>query len=174
MTINVPSVLLLAAMTLHADKAAAQQPAPTACTEPEFHQFDFWIGSWAVSSQGGAAGHNTIVPFAGGCALLENWAGADGSNGKSINAWRPGERRWTQHWVGSGGSILDLSGGLVNGRMVLAGPVRQTSKGPVMDRITWTPVSPDEVRQVWELSADNGATWSSIFDGTYTRRAAPE
>jgi len=172
MKINVLSALLLAAMTLHAREAAAQQPAQAACTEPEFHQFDFWIGTWAVSSQGAPAGRNTIVPFADGCALLENWTGADGSSGKSINVWRPTERRWTQHWVGSGGSILDLAGGLVDGRMVLTGAIRQTPKGPVMDRITWTPVSPNEVRQVWELSADNGATWSSVFDGTYTRQAS--
>ncbi len=172
MKINVLSVLLLAAMTVHSSEAAAQQPAPPACNEPEFHQFDFWIGTWAVSSQGAPVGHNTIVPFAGGCALLENWTGADGSSGKSINAWQPTQRHWTQHWVGSGGAILDLSGGLVDGRMVLVGTVRKTPKGPVMDRITWTPVSPNEVRQVWDLSADNGTTWNSIFDGTYTRKAS--
>lgn len=172
MKINVLCTLLLAATALHAGEAAAQQSAQAACTEPEFHQFDFWIGTWAVSSQGASVGHNTIVPFAGGCALLENWTGADGSSGKSINAWRLAERRWTQRWVGSGGTILDLSGALVDGRMVLTGSIRQTPKGPVMDRITWTPLGPDEVRQVWELSADNGTTWNGIFDGTYTRKAS--
>lgn len=174
MKINVLSVLLLAATTLHAGEPTTQPPATSVCAEPEFHQFGFWIGTWEVSAHGTTAGHNTIMPFAGGCALLESWTGSDGSSGKSINVWRPTERRWTQHWVGSGGTILDLVGGLVDGRMVLTGPVRQTPKGPVMDRIIWTPVTANEVRQVWELSTDNGATWSGLFNGTYTRKVAPE
>lgn len=172
MKIILSFLLMLVATTPQAGESAAQPPKPSACTEPGFHQFDFWIGTWEVSSQGTAAGHNTIMPFAGGCALLENWTGVDGGKGKSINLWRPAEQRWTQHWVGSDGSILDLSGGLVDGRMELAGPVRQTPKGPVMARITWTPVSENEVRQVWELSLDNGATWRSNFDGSYIRAGA--
>ena len=172
MKIHVLSMILLAATTVHAGEASSQHNASAACNGPEFHQFDFWIGNWEVSSQGQVVGHNTITPIADGCALLENWTGADDSSGKSINAWRPTEQRWTQHWVGSGGTILDLTGGLAEGRMVLTGPLRQTPKGPVLDRITWTPVSPNEVRQVWELSSDDGAVWSIVFDGTYTRRSA--
>ena len=36
-------------------------------------------------------------------------------------------------------------------------------------RITWTPEG-DEVRQVWETSADDGQTWTTAFDGLYRRR----
>ena len=161
--------ILLFAVVVQADEVTAQKSPPPACAGPEFHQFDFWIGAWDVTVPRGLAGRNEIVPFAGGCALLENWVGADGSDGKSINAWSPAEKRWTQHWVGSGGTILDLSGELVEGRMVLTGAVRQTANGPLMDRISWTPVTPDQVRQLWEISTDSGTTWRTIFDGTYTR-----
>lgn len=163
------SLILFATLAMPTGEARAQQSPASACADPDFHQFDFWIGSWEVTAQGKAVGRNEIVPFAQGCALLENWTAANGSVGKSINTWRPTEKRWTQHWV-SAGTILDLSGGLVDGQMVLTGPVRQLASGPVMDRVTWTPVTRDQVRQVWELSSDNGTTWRTIFDGTYTRK----
>ncbi len=170
MKIRVLLPILLTAVVAHAREVTAQKSPPPACAGPEFHQFDLWIGSWDVTAQDRVVGHNEIVSFAGGCALLENWTAGDGSGGKSINAWRPAEKRWTQHWVGAGGTILDLSGGLVEGRMVLSGPVRQTPRGPVLDRITWTPVTPDQVRQVWEISTDSGTTWRAIFEGTYNRK----
>ena len=161
---------LVAVVAILAGDARAQTGAPQPCAGPEFHQFDFWIGTWEVTSQGKVVGHNEIIPFAGGCALLENWTATSGGGGKSINSWRPIEKRWSQHWVGSGGTILDLSGGLVEGRMVLSGAVRQTPNGPVLDRITWTPVSQNIVRQVWDISVDRGATWQPLFNGIYTRK----
>ncbi len=170
MKIRVLLPILLTAVVVHAREVTAQESPPPACAGPEFHQFDFWIGSWDVTAQDRVVGHNDIVPFAGGCGLLENWTAGDGSGGKSINAWRPTEKRWTQHWVGAGGTILDLSGGLVDGRMVLSGPARQTPNGPVLDRITWIPVSPDTVRQIWDLSTDEGTNWRTVFSGTYVRK----
>jgi hypothetical protein len=54
--------------------------------------------------------------------------------------------------------------------MVLAGsqPLRDWS-GTAHNRITWTPRSPTEVRQHWEVSTDGGTTWRTVFDGTYRR-----
>jgi len=38
-------------------------------------------------------------------------------------------------------------------------------------RITWTPsLDGSEVRQHWEVSSDDGATWQTAFDGHYRRR----
>ena len=37
------------------------------------------------------------------------------------------------------------------------------------NRITWTPRSATEVRQLWETSRDGGATWTTAFDGTYRK-----
>jgi hypothetical protein len=40
------------------------------------------------------------------------------------------------------------------------------------DRVTWTPNADGSVRQLWEKSADGGATWTTAFDGLYTRAGA--
>jgi hypothetical protein len=54
--------------------------------------------------------------------------------------------------------------------MVLEGTAPgETGAVPERQRITWTP-GPDGVRQHWESSADDGATWATAFDGRYRRR----
>ena len=77
---------------------------------------------------------------------------AGGGLGKSLNAWNSAKRQWQQFWIGSGGSVLELSGGLVGGSMVLSGSRTARDGKPVNDRITWTPNPDGSVRQLWEQS----------------------
>jgi hypothetical protein len=72
----------------------------------------------------------------------------------------------------STGSTLLLDGGLVDGSMVLEGlaPDDQDPSRQQRHRITWTPRDGD-VRQLWQVSDDNGSSWSVAFDGHY--RPAP-
>ncbi|MCF7689772.1 MAG: hypothetical protein K9M98_12265 [Cephaloticoccus sp.] len=145
---------------------SAQAPTPPA----EAHQFDFWIGEWNVTTPDGkTAGTNSIRPISGGFGLLENWQGTGGGSGKSLNTYNRAKGQWQQFWVGQGG-VLELSGGLdVQGRMVLQG-TSVTPRGTSLNRITWTPNKDGTVRQHWENSRDQGATWQTVFDGLYTRK----
>lgn len=140
-----------------------------ACAGEEHRRFDFWVGSWEVHADGDLAGRNEIRTVAGGCGLEETWSGAGGSHGTSLNYYDPADGRWHQLWVGSGGVILRLSGGMEDGRMVLGG--MRTAEGErLRDRITWSPLEGGEVRQLWEVSRDDGDTWKAVFDGRYRRR----
>lgn len=157
--------LFLAAVNL-----AAQTPPP-APLPLEARQFDFWLGDWEVTNPAGKrAGTNRIESIAGGAGLLENWTGASGYAGKSLNAWNAGRKQWQQFWVGSDGGVLELNGGLVDGRMVLTGAHEVRGKH-VVEKITWTPNSDGTVRQHWEQSADGGKTWMTAFDGLYRKKA---
>ena len=121
-------------------------------------QFDFWVGSWRVeTADRKVAGTNRITKIAGGCALLEEWSGASGMTGKSLNTFDAGRGVWHQTWVDSNGTLLVLEGRFENGAMRLA------SKS---DRITWTPLPGGRVRQVWEQLAEGGS-WKIVFDGLY-------
>ncbi|HUG97669.1 MAG TPA: hypothetical protein VMQ83_00655 [Gammaproteobacteria bacterium] len=142
------------------------------CSGDEQRQFDFWLGAWEVhDAQGEFAGHNDIRRVADGCALLEHWRGVRGGEGVSINTYEVDAKRWTQRWVGAGVTLW-LEGGLEEGRMVLTSPVpRNTPRGPVLDRITWAALDDGRVRQVWDVSVDDGANWQTIFEGYYS--AAP-
>ena len=152
--------------------AAATPPAAT-CSEPAWRQFDFWIGAWDVRGNDGAAqlkGRNTIRRV-DGCALLEEWVGAKGTTGHSLNVFDAADGKWHQFWTDSSGSVLRLSGGLVGDEMVMTGVSPSANGGaPQQQRITWSPRPDGSVRQHWE-SSDDGRTWSTAFDGIYRHRA---
>ena len=148
----------------------AQKPSP--CSGPEYRQFDFWIGDWSVTSGDQPAGTNSIHPIHGGCALQENWQGAGegGISGTSFNIYDRSSGKWHQTWVDASGTLLLLDGGLVDGVMVLSGerPARD-GKGMALHRISWTPNEDGTVRQLWEVSQDEGGNWNVLFDGLYSR-----
>lgn len=153
--------------------ASAQSPAPPACTAAEHRQFDFWVGEWEVTApNGNAAGVNRITAINGGCALREEWTGARGFTGTSLNAYDASSGRWHQTWIGSDGVLLLLDGALRDGTMELAGVTVGRDGAKTQHRIRWTPLggSPARVRQLWESSSDGGKTWAVAFDGTYRKR----
>ena len=153
--------------------AAAQAPAPVKpCQTVEHRQFDFWVGHWNVFVPSGKkAGENRIEVIADGCALLEEWTGGGGVTGKSLNIYDSHDRRWHQTWVDNSGTLLMLTGGFVERSMVMSmtGPSPTDPKTTVQQRITWTPAADGTVRQLWESSADEGKTWTVLFDGRYVR-----
>jgi hypothetical protein len=154
------------------DKPAVPPPASLACMGPEFRQFDFWLGEWEVrDATGKLQGTNRIVSAHKGCALEEHWTGAGGFSGTSLNLYDAGRKQWHQTWVDSTGALLQLDGGLVDGRMVLSGatPSANSADGRALQRIAWTPLPDGRVRQLWESSADGGKTWTVTFDGYYTK-----
>lgn len=151
--------LLAAASPLNADDKG--------CPDPRSHHFDFWIGNWeVVNANGTVAGRNRIEAILDGCVLQEAWAGTSGSAGTSLNFFDTGRNTWRQFWVWREGTTLELEGGLVNGAMVMEGDSTEDGK-TIRNRITWTDKPGDNIRQLWEISEDNGKTWKSIFDGTY-------
>ena len=106
----------------------------------------------------------------GGCALTESWTGARGSRGKSFNIFTPTDGHWHQVWVDSQGLLLQLTGGLVAGDMVLSGETTDAKGAKILNRITWHRVDGDHVRQHWEQSSDGGTTWTDAFLGLYARK----
>lgn len=149
--------------------AVAQNTRPPVLP-PESHQFDFWIGDWAVTTPDGKpAGSNKIEPIAQGAGLLENWAGAGGGDGKSLNVYNRANKQWQQFWLGAGGGVLELAGGIVGGNMVLTGEHKVRGQS-TMEKITWTPNPDGSVRQHWEQSTDGGKNWTDAFDGIYRRK----
>jgi hypothetical protein len=163
----IPVLVLL--FTL-AQSTTPQKPAP-ACQTPEFSQFDFWLGEWeVVNAKGTRAGTNSISRTHGGCVVLERWSGNGGVTGSSFNIYTPATKKWHQIWVDNGGTLLQLEGEFSNGSMRMQGE-GLTPKGPMLNRITWTPRDDGTLRQVWEISTDAGKTWQASFDGTYRKIA---
>ena len=140
------------------------------CKGTVHRQFDFWAGDWDVTTQDGKpAGKNVIKVIQDGCALQENWTGASGGTGTSINYVNGG--RWHQLWVSNRGDAfpLEMSGALQGTAMVMTGDYVRPDGKRVKARMRWQPLEQGRVRQVWENSEDGGATWTTVFDGVYKR-----
>lgn len=163
------SLSLLLSLPLQAQAADLKKPA---CADAAFHQFDFWVGDWDVTTpQGKPAGRNRIQAILDGCAISEEWTGAGGTNGRSHSAWDATRKQWNQYWAADDAGVLYLSGSLQDGRMVLSGEQVDPASGKHSpQRVTWTPNADGSVRQLWESSADGGKTWTTVFEGIYRRR----
>ena len=142
------------------------------CGDPKAHEFDFWIGEWEVTNikGGDPVGRNRIEPILDGCVLQENWRGASGSAGSSLNFYDTQRRLWRQFWVWREGTTLELQGEFRDGRMVLSGVSKEPDGKDVLNRITWHDNPDDTVRQQWEISKDDGQRWETIFNGLYRKR----
>lgn len=170
------TVALLSLMAVGAAQAQGQTPASPApspprpaCTAVEHRQFDFWVGEWEVRGPAGkVAGINRISRAFGGCVLHEQYDTGRGYSGASFNIYDAGRKQWHQTWVDSSGLLLQLDGGLLDGRMVLQGDSVGASGATTRHRITWTPNADGTVRHLWESTNAAGA-WAVAFDGTYTR-----
>lgn len=147
------------------------------CAGAEYRQFDFWLGEWDVFNPAGQKiGRNVITSTNDGCVVYEDWRDARGGTGNSFNFYESKTKRWHQFWVASTGNStplsaapdgtpMPMSGGLVNGAMVLQSPAGVKP----LNRWTWSKVEGGKLRQHAEQSDDGGATWRTVFDGTYVK-----
>jgi hypothetical protein len=172
--------LAMAAQGQSKRKPPAPVPPPTpatqkgsVCASAAHHQFDFWLGDWDVSSpQGAPAGTNRVERLLEGCALQEHWEAADGSKGTSLSSYDAVVRRWRQTFVDDTGQVLVLEGEFKDGRMVLQGEKAMGRQKGALQRIIWQQVG-DKVRQRWDISQDDGKSWSLLFEGLYTKKRTP-
>jgi hypothetical protein len=160
--------LLSALMVSGTHTLSAGESPVSGCMGTESRQFDFWVGHWRVTEHGKPAGENRIERILDGCALLENWTGAQGGAGKSLNFFDRDDGLWHQTWIDRSGGALFLAGKFGNGAMRMEGQRPAADKQPAMrHRITWTPLPGGRVRQLWESAPVGVDEWSTQFDGLY-------
>ncbi len=169
--------LLAGAAVAPASPALAQMPGPptASCQDtPAFHALDFWLGEWTVRVGAQMAGTNRIERILGGCAISETWRDAGGGEGRSLFYYLPSEEEWRQVWVTPNALRV---GGVKEKRMTervgdglrFQGTIGLPGGGSYLDRTTLTPEPDGTVRQVIEISQDDGTTWRTMFDGIYHR-----
>lgn len=164
--------VLVAHAILAVAPAIGQTAAPAPCSSAEHRQFDFWLGEWEVRTRAGKlAGFNRISRAYGGCVLHEQYDTGRGYSGASFNVYDTGRKRWHQTWVDTSGTLLQLQGGITEGRMVLEGETIESNGAKTSHRITWTPNPDGSVRQLWESTTPSGE-WAVVFDGRYTKAPA--
>lgn len=154
--------------------AAQQLP----CSSPLYRQFDFWIGEWeAFGKNGQKAGDSKISLVLDSCIILEEWTSASVNRGlrfagKSFNTYNAVTKQWQQTWVdNTGGSTEYLEGKFENKKIILLTKPFPFSRDTLaIRRLTFFNLDMNKVRQLGEISKDNGMSWVTEYDLEYRRK----
>ena len=140
--------------------------------QPEYRQFDFWLGEWdVVTTQGhNPAGTSSIQLIIDQCVLLENWTGGGGGTGKSFNHYDTTTKKWIQDWVDSQSNSIHFEGGLKNGVMSYFADAVDPKGTHRKRHLQFFNLDADHVRQFSQQSTDGGKTWTTEYDFTYIRK----
>lgn len=171
------AAVLSAAFVLPAG-AQNQTPPPPFCeNNPGFDDFNFWVGEWNVYSNDEDRtfqGTNSVTKHYNNCLIIEDWHGAQGGDGMSINYYNPVTGEWRQVWVANGYSV-DYTGGLNDdGAMVLEGTIYgyRPNKGTPFRGI-WTAQDDGSVVQHFDIMGQDG-NWTVWFEGLYVKKENDE
>ncbi|MGB5510821.1 MAG: hypothetical protein WBM87_03840 [Woeseiaceae bacterium] len=164
-------LLTIFTMPAQAEEETAARTFPCE-QDARFAEFDFWVGAWDVHvASGQFVGSNVIERAQRGCVLVEHWTSAGGGGGMSINYLDKISGEWVQIWNAAGGSQINIRGGMTDAGMRLTGTIHYVAQGTTAAfRGLWTPLPDGRVRQFFEQSSDDGATWVPWFEGFYSRK----
>jgi hypothetical protein len=146
----------------------------TCATNPESRQLDYWLGNWTVGAPG--SGPNAISKVTlslDQCLVVENWDGGRGHSGQNTFAYSPDDKTWYGMFAHNQGRVHVFTSGKISSS---SAEFQGTSHGPkgetVLNRVSIVRRSPNKVEQIWEKSSDNGASWTIVFRGEYSRTGA--
>jgi tetratricopeptide (TPR) repeat protein len=136
----------------------------------EARQFDFWIGEWDVkNTQGQPAGKSKIELMLGDCVIFENWTTAPPNiySGKSFNLYNSVTKKWMQTWVDDKGAVIEFIDGEYKDNKLTF--VTKPDAQNQVTKLTFHNLNPNLVRQHFEVTSDNGKTWTTTTDLYYNR-----
>lgn len=141
-------------------------PGPAPLVFPEAKRwFDFMVGEWDVTN-GGLPGGSATIEWD-----LQSQTLVDRRPGQSVSYLTYVEREglWRQTWMSVRGHHDLLEGGMEEGRLVMHQPLLRDQPGRI-GRSIFTDIGPDQFQVHWEVSGDEGATWTRQFSSLLTRR----
>jgi hypothetical protein len=148
------------------------QPKKNVCADAPHRAFDFWVGDWTVTKKNGPkVGDSSIRRILNDCVILESWTGMAGGLGQSFNNYDARSKTWKQFWVDASGGRQEYDGGVYQDDALRFTGQNLGPKGePALQRFTFFNLDPNHVRQLQEQSADEGKTWSVVYDFYYARK----
>jgi hypothetical protein len=148
-------------------KIAAEVPTPCA-SDPVVHRFDFWLGDWSVDA---GRGRSDVHLSLDQCEVVESWASNTSDHrGENTIAYNSEEKIWYGLFVDNRGRAHMFRGTVSEGSADFQGPGRDERGAAVLKRVRVVRVSSRTVDQIWEESADHGATWVADFKMEYLRK----
>ncbi|WP_075341045.1 hypothetical protein [Tenacibaculum agarivorans] len=150
----------------------AQNSTTVPCNSKEYHQFDFWVGTWNVFDVNNKLiGQNTIIQMPNACAIQENWTSANGNSlGTSYSYFDISDQKWHQLWIDNKGYVLKTEGHFKNDKMILNSEIVESKKGKFYNRITWIQNEDQTVTQIWEYVSPDHKVIKEAFKGIYKKK----
>lgn len=172
-------IILLQVITLCLVNIITAQKLP--CSQPVYRQFDFWIGEWeAFGTKGNKAGDSKISLIIDSCVILEEWTSAALQQGlryagKSFNTYNSAVKQWQQTWTDNTGNTTFYTEGKFEDNKIIykTAPFNISKDTLAVRKLTFFNIDKNKVRQLGEISKDNGITWIMEYDLEYRRKADP-
>jgi len=156
-----------------------QTSASNPCAAPEQKQLEFWVGEWDLSwpsQEQGKLDHgtNSVHRLLDSCIVHENFSGESAMHlrGMSVSIFDMRAHKWKQTWVDNEGGYLDFVGEFKEGQMILARNAVRADGTPVVQRMVFKNIRPNEFDWSWEASTDGGKTWTVNWPIHYKRRGS--
>jgi hypothetical protein len=148
------------------------------CSGTMYRNFDFWIGEWeAFGKDGKKAGDSRVTLILDSCVILEEWTSAGTQNGfryagKSFNTYNNSTGQWQQTWVdNAGGSNEYLLGKYENNQIIYtSSPFKNSNDSMAVRKMTFTKINNNTLRQLGEISNNNGVNWQTEYDLEYRKK----
>lgn len=157
-------------------------PLPSHQPSPLDKRFDFWLGKWNATwtNPDGSLGKgiNTITRILNGKIIKENFEVKEdpktkGFIGLSFSAYSPSTKAWKQTWVDNQGSYLDFYGKFEGDKRIFQREfIAATGKfkgKKIMQRMVFYNIQHESFDWDWEVSPDEGKTWTLRWRIKYTR-----
>jgi hypothetical protein len=166
------AVLVLLPLNISLAQDSQPAPPPPPCSQPEYSQFDFWIGEWNLTWGDSARGTNTITKDYNNCVIIENFDGHPGINftGMSISTYNSYAKNWNQLWVDDQGGYLDFVGAFQDGKMYMSRTFEDKDGNLIIQRMVWHNIEENSLDWNWERSIDSGSTWETRWSIHYERK----
>ena len=166
-------VLIAATGVCLTSAAFAADDSQPCSTNIQSRQLDYWLGNWNITVPGRTADNNSkskVYLALDKCVLIESWQDGRGHAGENVFAYSAENNRWYGMFADNQGHVhIFVDGKVSSGSAEFFGPSRGPNGEAILHRIKVVRLAPDKVEQLWEKSTDNGATWTEVFRGEYSR-----
>ena len=127
-------------------------------------RFDFWVGEWDVYM-----GEQKVTEWKVAKELEGKVIRQTGPNSMTVVNYNPTTKKWHMTWMSTEGHHDVLTGGLEGNAMVMHQKVVREAPGSI-GRWVIKDIRKNAFTTDWQLSSDNGKTWSSESQMTCWRR----
>ena len=145
-------------------------PLPATVELDAARQFDFLLGEWDCSWEGGQTGTDTVYLDLDDKVVVQSFDARPSLDyqGVSHSVYDRAAGRWKQTWVDTDGNYLDFVGGFEHGIMELRREA-PFDGGTATFRLRFSDIERDALRRDYERSDDGGETWETLWSIAYSR-----